>query len=288
VDRTGFRNWILSQVDQVSAYSLTAHGQTGYLTAELSALKQDMRSLYASNFTYLSKNYTAFDLREINLALRFAYGEKRIPLFDFYFPISTKYPVAYLRTGVGTINAGEYSARFIRSLAAITYSKRINRWGKDAFQLEAGLIHVLDNKPISRSFLLAAKGFRSEGLNFYAWGGFITMRPSDYSITKYASLMFKHDFEKNLWKTKYSRPYLSVAHNLMYGNMQAASRIANAGVKAPLSGYHESGLVVNQLIQKNFLAVTYLYLNFGAFYHWTPSFNWKNNGVFVVGISTGF
>jgi hypothetical protein len=289
IDKSGYRKWLLTTPDRVREYGATAHAQTGYWEIELDARKQKLASLYINNFEFGGKNYREFDVREASIGLRYAYGEKRAPVFGYYFPVATKHPIVYFRAGFGTIESGnDYSVKYVRALAAVTWRKHFNRWGNDIFRAEAGLIHSFNDKPFSRSFLLAAKGFRREGVNLYAAGGFLTMRPYDYYSDSYASFQYKHDFDKYLWQLKFSKPFVSIAHNLLYGGISKENKTANTGVAAPGRGYHESGILLNQILQKDFFHITYVYLNAGAFYHWTPSFNWNKNGVWLIGISAGF
>jgi hypothetical protein len=114
------------------------------------------------------------------------------------------------------------------------------------------------------------------------------MHPYDYYCDRYISFLYKHDFDKYLWRLKFSKPFVSLVHNLMYGNISDETKAATTNIVAPVSGYHESGILLNQLIQKNFFHTIYLYLNVGALYHWTSSFDWNKNGIFVIGISGGF
>lgn len=286
--RTGFRNWILTQVDRVKEYSLTGHTQRGYWQLEAGALTQQLVSLYANNFETQGKNITAYDVKEASFGIRYAYGEKRVPIFEYYLPAVTKYPILYLKAATGRIKGDVYSANYIRSLAALTFRKHINRWGYDNFSLEAGLIRSQDNQPFPRSLLLAGNGFRLDRINFYASGGFITMRPYDYFADRYASFCYKHDFDKQLWDTKFSRPFISIAHNLLYGGLREETKTANPGIVSASNGYHESGLLLNQLYQMDFLRLAHIYINAGAFYHWSAGFDWKKNGVFVIGFATGF
>ena len=289
VDREGYRTWLLIAPDRVREYGATAHMQKGYWEIELDARKKKLSSLYENNFVFQGKNYKDFDVQEAGIGLRYAYGEKRAPAFGYYFPVITKYPVVYFRSAFGTAKAGNnYSIKYVRALIAVDFRKHLNRWGNDMYRLEGGFIHPLNNDPLSRSFLLASKGFRRSGLNYYAWGGFLTMHPYDYYSDNYVSFLYKHDFDKYLWQLKYSKPFVSIIHNLVYGTISDESKAATANIIAPVSGYHESGILLNQLIQKNFLHTVYIYLNVGALYHWTSSFDWNRNGVFVIGISGGF
>lgn len=288
IDRTGFRNWLLAQIDRIKEYSATAHTQQGYWEIEVKGAKQKLISLYGNNFQFNGHTLQQFTISEASIGLRYAYGEKRVPLFGQYFSAATKYPIVYLRSAAGKIAAGDYSSTYMRVVTGLSFTKRINRWGNDNLRLEAGFIHSFNDRPLSRSFLLAAKGFRRDGLNYYAWGGFLTIRPYDYYNDQYFSVLYKHDFDKYLWHLKFSKPFVSVAHNLLYGNLKKETRLANEGIATAANGHHESGVILNQLIQVNYFNASYIYLNAGAFYHWTPSFNWNKNGVFVVGISAGF
>ena len=289
VDREGYRTWLLAAPDRVREYGVTAHAQKNYWEIELDGRKKKLAALYENNFVFAGKNYKEFDVQEASIGLRYAYGEKRAPAFGYYFPVGTKYPVVYFRSGFGTAKSGnDYSVNYVRALVAVNFLKHLNRWGNDAFRLEGGFIHSLNKEPLSRSFLLASKGFRRDGINYYAWGGFLTMRPYDFYSDRYISLLYKHDFDKYLWQAKFSKPFVSVVHNLMYGGISNENKNATAGIIAPVSGYHESGILLNQLLQKNLFHTFYLYLNAGVFYHWTSSFDWKKNRMWVVGISTGF
>ena len=145
-----------------------------------------------------------------------------------------------------------------------------------------------DDKPFSPSYLLAGNGFRSSGLNYYAWGGFLTMRPYELYSDRYVSFLYKHDFDKFLWQAKISKPYLSLAHNMLYGSIKSENRIANPGITTPVSGYHESGIMINQLLQQNIAHAINIYLNAGEFYHWENQSTWKRNGVWLIGLGVGF
>ncbi len=289
IDKDGYRTWLLTTPDHVKEYGVIVHTQRGYWEIGLEGRKQKLSALYANHFIVEGKNYKDFDVTEAAIGFRYAYGEKRAPAFGYYFPVGTKYPVIYFRSALGKAEAVTgYSTHYIRLLLALDFHKHLNRWGNDMYRLEGGVIHSLNNEPFSRSFLLASKGFRRGGLNFYSWGGFLTMHPYDFYSENYISFLYKHDFDKYLWRAKFSKPFISIAHNLMYGSLSEQSKAATTNIFAPVSGYHESGILLNQLLQKNIFHILYLYLNAGAFYHWTSFFNWNRNAVFVIGISGGF
>ena len=113
------------------------------------------------------------------------------------------------------------------------------------------------------------------------------MLPFEYYSDRYVSLLYKHDFDKDFWDISFSKPYLSLAHNMVYGSLQKQNKAANFGLRSYGSGYQESGIVLNRLVRYN-LRFAEFRVNTGAYYHWTSNWNWKENGVWVIGVSLGF
>jgi uncharacterized protein DUF5686/carboxypeptidase-like protein len=288
IDKEGFRNWLLKEVDRKKEYAVTLHTQRGYWEIELDGKSQNLQSLYDNNFEIAGKNLAAFHVKEAGIGIKYAYGERRIPMFGYYLPYTTKYPIVYFRMDAGNINADNYSANYIRSLAAVTWTKHFNRWGNDKFQLEAAAINTFSKQPLSRSFLLAGKGFSNDVFNYYAWGGFLTMRPYDYFNDRYISFFYRHDFDKFLWQLKFSKPFISLAHNMIFGGLTTENINANAGIAAPVNGYQESGILLNQLLALNYVHLANIYFNTGVFYHWASSNSWQKNALWVAGVSVGF
>jgi hypothetical protein len=220
------------------------------------------------------------------MGIRYAYAEKRIPLLDYYTSYETKYPIVYIRAGIGEISSGKYAARYTRVLTAVTYNHHINRWGNDNYRVEAGMVQTGNEQPIPLSVLLAGNGIRMKGFNYYRYGGFITMRPYEYFTDRYISFFYKHDFDKYLWTAKYSKPSVSVAHNLVYGSLNSTNKKANPGVRSFQNGYHETGLIINQLLRKN-LHFAEISASVGAFHFWSKD-DWRKNTVGVFSINFGF
>ena len=286
LDRSTVRNWVLAQVDQVEEYGATAQTRLGYWELTGQAKQQELIPQYSYTFSEPGNNMR-FDVREASIGLRFAYAEKRTPLSGYYLPqFNPGYPVLYMRVSGGTIGSGLYETEYYRALLGLTYNTHINRWGSDKFRVQGGMIKTLDDKALPRSFLLAGGGFRTtDDFQWQAWGGFVTMFPYQFFSDKYASLMYVHDFDRRLYKTKFSNPFVSVAHNVLWGQLNTVNETANAGIQAPDEFYHESGLILNHLYKFNYFNFAYLAFNVGAYYHWAPTFDWKKNGRIVFGIA---
>lgn len=291
LDRMALRNWLLQKPDRVAEYMVGLHTQRGYWQMELMARKQQITNLYASNFNWQGNPITAFDVQEATLGLRYAHGEKRVPVMGYYLPDQTvplRYPIFYLSASWGNASAGAYQAQYWRGLVGVTYSRHSNRWGNDEWRFMAGGLLVKDGIPLPQSLLLAGNGLKRNGINFYVPGAFITMGQSDVYSSHFASLHYLHRFDKYLWKAKFSQPFISFGHNILKSNLAKVDKQATTGIATIDKAYHESGLLLNQLLQKGLGNLFTVYLNVGAFYHWTPTYNWRQNGVWVVGLGVRF
>lgn len=280
------RNWLLQQVDEFKEYAVAANVRPGYWEIRPSLSWQEVGPLHYS-FQSNGKAVTSFTTKEATVGLRYAYGEKRVPFFEYYLPAGTKYPVVYASLSRGAVSAAGYKADYWRALATITFVRHINRWGADRYQLEGGWLRSFGDEPLPRSLLMAGNGYRRDGLNFYAYGGFLTLRPFAVYNDRYVSLLYRHELDKSFWNTEWSKPSLSLSHNLMYGGLRNANVVANGGLQPYGNGYHESGVLLNRLLKCN-LGFADAGLNVGAFYHWQKKGDWKKNSVWVMGLSIEF
>jgi hypothetical protein len=285
LSKKGLSNWLLGKVDRIEQTLLSASLRKNYWEFLPEVSRTYIRPMYTDSF-YANTNGGKFLNREATLGIRYAYAEKRIPLLDYYTSYETKYPVVYFRAGIGEISSGKFAARYTRVLTAVTYNHHINRWGNDNYRVEAGMVQTGNEQPIPLSVLLAGNGIRMKGFNYYRYGGFITMRPYEYFTDRYISFIYKHDFDKYLWIAKYSKPSLSVAHNLVYGSLNSTNKKANPEVRSFQNGYHETGLIINQLLRKN-LHFAEISASVGAFHFWSKD-DWRKNTVGVFSINFGF
>ncbi|MCB9046769.1 MAG: carboxypeptidase-like regulatory domain-containing protein [Chitinophagales bacterium] len=288
LDMRYYRSLLLNKVDRIVGYTATVHGRAGYLEGDVQYSLHTLKPQYSYKWGNGDAYNTKFEQQEVSLHLRYAYREKRAPLFGYYFPIATKYPVLYLNISSGNVRSLGYDVNYARVVGAVNYRTHINRWGKDIVRAEAGLLLTQNDAPLPRSFLLAANGYRLNKGYLYVYGGFVTMHPYTYYNDRYACLFYRHEFDRMLYKTKYSAPYISVIHNLLYGSLNRQNSLAGGNLGTPATGYHETGMMLNRIIRLNYLNIAYLDINAGAFYHWNGPFDWGSNGMFVAGVGLSF
>ena len=112
------------------------------------------------------------------------------------------------------------------------------------------------------------------------------MDPFHYYSDRYVAFHYMHDFNRYFWNLKWSKPFIGISHHMTYGSLKGGNKIANAIEGTLENGYHESGLMLNQLLRRD-LKVADLYFNIGMHYHWTRQWN-KQEAVWVIGFGLSY
>jgi len=116
------------------------------------------------------------------------------------------------------------------------------------------------------------------------------MYPYDYYSDQFISLIWRHDFDWRLFKVSTDKgilgfaPYISLGYNILYGTMQHPEVHKYVSFAVPNQVYHETGLMLNNLVRLKYLNLYYITLNAGYYYHWAPIFDAGKNGRFVFGL----
>jgi hypothetical protein len=95
---------------------------------------------------------------------------------------------------------------------------------------------------------------------------YTTMRMNEFFCDRYAALFFIHNFGRLLMNKKHFRPDILIAHNMMFGDMTNVERHTGQEFKIPSLGYHETGIILNNLFRVNYLGLGFgTYLRHGAY-----------------------
>jgi len=284
IDRNYLQMWVMNRADKIEGSYIKADARMGYWNLGLEARVQDITPMYAYTFRGY-EGAPKFKVKEGSISLRYAFGERRSLVFSRYENMGTKYPVAYLKLTGGDIEGqAGYKARYLQAVAAIRWTKHWNRIGRESFLLMGGVSQSDADLPLSKLF--AGRGVRNKS-PIYASGNFITMYPYDYYADRFVSIFWKHDFDWKLFKVgSWMNPYISLAHNVLYGSMQNPQEHGSVSFSIPNKGYHESGIMLNDILKYKYLNLAYINLNAGYYYHWDDGrIDLKKNGNFVLGIS---
>lgn len=289
LDKNYLRMYLLSRVDRIETDGGVATKRFGYWTGEFAAYREKITPMYKYAFNYENTDYTTFTAREASIKLRYAYGERTAPAFGTYYRTGTRYPIWYIKLETGFLEYGADRSKFVQLSSALLYHKHINRLGFEHFLLEGG--KSFSDKPLPLSKMFAGNGFRyGDNLSIYAFGGLLTMYPYDYYSDAFVSLIWRHDFDWRLFKANIPgsgfgfAPYISIGHNILYGTMQHPEVHKYVSFAVPNTAYHESGIMLNDILRLKYLNLYYITLNVGYYYHWTPTFDFNKNGRFVWGL----
>lgn len=288
LDKNYLRRYLMNRVDKVEAYYGSVKKRMGYWALELSARKEYITPQYHYNFYYDGASHLQFTATEASLNWRYAFAERRAPLFGRYYNTGTKYPIWYGKITMGRLESGKLLTEYTQALTAIQWRKHINRIGNENFLVMAGKTFSQDPLPLSKNF--AGQGLRYDNMNsYYSFGGLLTMYPYEYYSDEFVGLVWRHDFDWRLYNLGTqqsilsSAPYISIGHNVLYGRMRNRSAQKYVAFSVPDDGYHESGIMLNSLVRLRYLNVYHLTLNVGYYYHWAPVFDLEKNGKYLFG-----
>ncbi len=202
-----------------------------------------------------------FNFTEVRLGLRFAFREEFIVTKRTRVSLGTDYPILWLQytRGINGFLNGEFA--YDRFDIKIEKSFYFKYFGKSSFSLKGGLI--LGEVPYCNLY----NGNGSYRIvTIYAANSFATMRMNEFLSDRYIALYYTHNFGKLLFQTKKFKPEFIVATSLGFGALKSDGEIhQNITYKTMNLGYYESGLLVN-----NMLNLQFLNLGLGVFYRYGP------------------
>lgn len=290
LNKNYLRAWLMQRADQLSTYSVSLKKQISYWQLKLEGKYEEIRPQYEYALRAADgRDYRTFNATEASLSVRYAYAERSAPLFGRYYRTGTKYPILYGRITSGKLESGDYNTTYTQLLGAISWQRHINRLGSERLLVMGGKSWSDRSLPVSRLF--SGNGLRrGDDYNLYSFGTLITATPYALYSDAFAALYWKHDFDWHLYyynpKNQLigSVPYLSLVHNVMYGTMKDRNAQLAVAFDVPDNAWHESGLIVNDVLRVKYMDLYYLTLNAGYCYHWTSGPWDKKNGTVVFGL----
>ncbi|MGN6569229.1 MAG: DUF5686 family protein [Flavipsychrobacter sp.] len=288
LDKNYLKSYLMSRVDNIESFKVSVRKRFGYWNAELIGNQEHIIPKYDYAMVYEGKSYNQFDAQEVTLNLRYAFAERRAPIFGYYNSLGSKYPIWYGRVTMGNLSSGNMQTSYTQAITAVLWNKHVNRLGYEHILVEGGKSWSDNPLPISKLF--AGNGYSYDATSsLYGFGGLLTMTPYAYYTDQFVTLALRHDFDWKLYKLEKpdgqvsSAPNISLGYNMLYGTLNHPEVHTKVDFAVPDNAYHEAGLMLNNLVRLKYMDLYYITLNVGYFYHITPSFDWKN-GRIVYGI----
>ncbi len=293
LDKNYLRKFLLTRVDLTKTYTVSMSGKFGYWSAEVAAEEQQFTPNYNYALRINGEDHAMFRSREASINLRYAYGERTAPIFGTYMRTDSKYPIWFGKITAGEMNAGMPYQQYIKAVSGLLWRGHLNRIGTEHIMLEAGKIWSDGSLPISRLF--AGNGFKYDArylYSLYGFGGIMTLFPYEVYTDRFAQAIFRHDMDWKLYKLESpdfdlsSAPNIALQYGVLYGDLKNVSAHQSIDIMIPAKGYHEAGLLLNNLIRLR-SRTYYQSFNIGYFYPLSVQgpFDPEKNGKIVIGAS---
>lgn len=236
-----------------------------FLESEISFLQTHAEPQYNYTFQPVAlQPDTVFNFTEMRLALRYTVRDEITQAFGQRYSSPGNHPVFYftLSKGFRGILHGEFD--YFKAEAAISEEIDIRNVGRTSLLLMAG--QLWGDVPFS--LLFRGRGSYGGDLSFYLRNSFQTMRPGEFASDRYLALHFTHNFGGFLFRGRKFKPELSLAQNILYGDLRHPDYHLNLPLTAPSKGFFESGLIIDNLLRIKLLNLAYLGIGLGGFYRY--------------------
>lgn len=224
--------------------------QRYYIGVETSPIKYTSLSLKlmsSKNFTpynyqYKDNSTDIYQYTDVELGMRFAFGETNFKLYNNKYRLKTYFPVLWTRFNFGLDNflGGEYD--YVKFESRIEYTMRSFLLGTGHIQFNFG--HAIGDLPYYQLF----EGYGGDGAAV-AHNRFETMGINEFLSSTYMNLFLTYEIAK-LYFRDYPkfRPSIELDYNFGIGGLKNIDDHHDFSFKTMEKTYHEAGIAVRNLV----------------------------------------
>jgi hypothetical protein len=119
-------------------------------------------------------------------------------------------------------------------------------------------------------------------VSLFCDNAFQSIRINSFVSDSYFAIFLKHNLGKKFFRGGNFKPEFSIHQNILYGDLTHNSYLMKYNYQAPRSGYFETGLVINKLVDLKTIALgAGVFCNYGKY----ADINFKNNFTFLWNFS---
>lgn len=259
----------------------------GYLRGNIEAqvFANYQRRYFFDDYRYTGKYAEEFsadkyDLFEVGFRARYTIKEKVIQSRGTIISLGSKYPTIQLTYKQGI--KGVFNSRYSYANIQLQVEQDFELRGVGQLQLQLNGSATFGRVPFSE--LKFANGTNTK-IGVSVQNSFETMFSGEFLADKYAALFATLKF--NAFKTglKWTAPQFSLSSAAGVGFLSNGNYHTNYEFKTLEKGYYESGVIINNLLQYQFLGA-----GFGVFYKYGPyaSIYEKDNFAYKLAITMSF
>ncbi|MEI6348408.1 MAG: DUF5686 family protein [Bacteroidota bacterium] len=277
------RRSFVTRFDRTEKFEVAAtHRFFRYLTTRLELNTQTKTPMYqvlpiVITQDLVSKFNSKSHLTESVISFRYAFKEKFVKNGDWLFSMGTDYPIVTAQYIHGFNNLLNSNYEYNRVEAKIFKSFQYKYIGKSTVQISAGISDRL--LPLWGNFV--AKSCNND-ISLFCDNAFQSIKINSFVSDRYLSVFLKHNFGKRFLQSRRFKPEISLHQNILYGDLKYNNYLYQYRYKTPKSGYFETGLMINKLLDLKTSAFGVgVFCNYGKY----ADINFKNNFTFLWNIS---
>lgn len=270
-----FRSFLVNSFDFVERRQVDFVGRTlQFLHYDVSAFTAAKESTTDYRFVRSVSGepqlFDHYNFTGVKVALRYAYKEKMVQALRNTFFVGSDYPILFFQATQGFNGLMDGEFEYTKLEAKVKYDFSTKALGHIYLQVAAG--RVFGELPLSDLF--AGRG-SYQIIGMYSSNSFQTMRLNEFYSDRYVNFFYEHDLKTLLFRGKKFQPKPLLVFNAGFGMMANKTQHRylddlTKSVKTMEKGFYETGLIVNDLISKEYLGVARIGLGAGAFYRFGP------------------
>jgi len=283
LDGDYMRRSFVTRFDRTEKFELaTTHRFFKYLTTRLEFNVQTKTPMYyVEHLPLPEESVDAFNpkirIAESVLSLKYAYKEKYIKNGDWVFSMGTDYPIVTAQFTHGFNRLFNSELEYNKIEAKISKSFQTKYSGKLSVQIAGGIVDR--QVPLWGNFV-AKSCFNDASL--FCDNAFQSIKINSFVSDSYFAIFLKHNLGKKFFRGGNFKPEFSIHQNILYGDLTHNSYLMKYNYQTPRSGYFETGLVINKLLDLKTIALgAGVFCNYGKY----ADINFKNNFTFLWNFS---
>lgn len=268
LDRNYLRNYLMTRGDLYEAFTINLRKRFGYFQTELDLRRENVFPQYPYQWAYDGQLGGNYGVNEASLSVRYAFGERSAPLFGKYLPTGTKFPIVYARLTQGQLDIASRTIGYTQAVAGISWQKHIARIGLERWMVHAGA--SVSNAPLPLGKVFGAPGVHHDKYRVFVFGGLQTVYPYTFFADRYLSWSWRHEFDWKFYNVDIgagfgSAPGLALACNGYWGSLQNREAHVTLPFRTAENGYHEAGIMLQNLLRIRYMNLYYIGLGGGYF-----------------------
>lgn len=259
----------------------------GYIRGNLEAqvFANYQRRYYFDDYRYASHiteefSSDKYDLFEVGFRARYTVKEKVIQSQGNIISLGSKYPTFQLTYKQGI--KGVFNSRYSYANIQLQVEQNFELRGVGELQLQLNGTTTFGRVPLSE--LKFANGTNTK-IGVSVQNSFETMVSGEFLSDRYAALFATMKFNSIKTGLSWTAPQFSLSSAAGFGTLSNENYHQNFDFKTMEKGYYESGVILNNLLQYQFLGA-----GFGVFYKYGPyaSIYEKDNFAYKLAITMSF